>query len=266
MNLLAEFWPLTVSLFLGMAVITTGIWLLLRYAEQRMTSQGEPSHYRVSRVALYLLTGWAMAAFLLSWAGVFQAQEETVFPFITLGIGVPLIAGYLFLNRSTRLARVLEQIPQHWLIAFQFYRSLGFLFLVLYSVSKLPGVFALPAGIGDVLVGVTAPVVAYIYAAGYKRSCLAVLAWNVIGIADLVLAITLGFLSSPGMFQLLAVDNPNVMITAFPLVLVPTFAVPLSIVLHLASLRILREKVRQLRTAKGDVKGYACARFSKCEA
>ena len=156
-----------------------------------------------------------------------------------------MIAGYLFLNRSTRLTRVLEQVPQHWLVALQFYRSLGLIFLVAYSAGKLPGIFALPAGIGDVIVGVTAPVVAYFYAAGYKRSCLAVLAWNVTGIADLVLAVTLGFLSSPGIFQVLAIENPNVMITAFPLVLVPTFAVPLSIVLHLASLRILREKIRQ---------------------
>ncbi len=59
--------------------------------------------------------------------------------------------------------------------------------------------------------------------------------WNIAGIADLVLAVTLGFLTSPSPFQRLAFSLPNEL-TAFPLVLVPTFAVPLAILLHLVSL------------------------------
>jgi hypothetical protein len=47
---------------------------------------------------------------------------------------------------------------------------------------------------------------------------------------------TMGFLSSPGPFQLLARDIPNVLVTAFPLVLVPAFSVPLFLLLHLFSL------------------------------
>ena len=93
----------------------------------------------------------------------------------------------------------------------------------------------------------TAPVVAYIYAAGYKKACLSVLLWNIFGIVDLIFAISLGFLSSPGPLQLLALENPNQMITAFPLVLIPAFAVPLALILHLASLRLLFETDCQTR-------------------
>jgi hypothetical protein len=40
---------------------------------------------------------------------------------------------------------------------------------------------------------------------------------------------------------MLAFDAPNELISAFPLVMVPVFLVPLSILLHLASLKKLRQ-------------------------
>jgi hypothetical protein len=43
-------------------------------------------------------------------------------------------------------------------------------------------------------------------------------------------------LSSPSPFQLFAFDLPNELISEFPLVLVPVFLVPVSVLLHLASL------------------------------
>jgi hypothetical protein len=67
-----------------------------------------------------------------------------------------------------------------------------------------------------------------------------VLGWNLVGILDLAIAVTVGFLSSPGPFHVLAIKAPNELITAFPLVLVPIFAVPLSIALHFATLKRLR--------------------------
>ena len=60
--------------------------------------------------------------------------------------------------------------------------------------------------------------------------------WNCLGISDLVIALATGFLSSPSRFQIFSLDAANVLIGSFPLVMVPIFAVPLSIVLHLASL------------------------------
>ena len=50
------------------------------------------------------------------------------------------------------------------------------------------------------------------------------------------MAVTTGFLSSPSPIQLFAFDNPNTLITAFPLVMIPVFLVPLAVLLHLASL------------------------------
>ncbi len=60
--------------------------------------------------------------------------------------------------------------------------------------------------------------------------------WNWFGLSDLAVALTTGFLSAPSRFQILSLDAPNFLIGSFPLVMIPIYAVPLSIVLHLASL------------------------------
>ena len=118
---------------------------------------------------------------------------------------------------------------------------LGVIFLVLYAGGHLPGLFALPAGVFDVLVGIFAPSVAASFARSAEGSEGRVRLWNLLGIADLVIAVTLGFLTSPSPLQIAAFDRPNVLIAMFPLALIPVFAVPLSILLHIASLKKLSQ-------------------------
>lgn len=151
---------------------------------------------------------------------------------------------YGLASGSTVLRKTVEATPPQWIIGVQVYRTLGILFLILYAQQQLPGVFAVPAGVGDMIIGITTPLVAYLYFAKHQWARWLAILWNVAGIADLTLAITLGFLPSPGPFQLLALDSPNELIPSFPLVLIPTFAVPLSILLHLFSLRVLLSRKR----------------------
>jgi hypothetical protein len=136
----------------------------------------------------------------------------------------------------------------------QFYRVLGVIFVVLYTGRHLPGLFALPAGLGDSLVGVLAPFVAASFARSPEESARRVRLWNLLGIADLVIAVTLGFLTSPSPLQVAAFDRPSGLIAMFPLSLIPVFAVPLSILLHIASLQKLRQDqkagYRELRTGE----------------
>jgi hypothetical protein len=51
-----------------------------------------------------------------------------------------------------------QAIPQSWLIGIQLYRVLGVIFRLLKAQGRLPSLFALPAGAGDVAVGLLAPV------------------------------------------------------------------------------------------------------------
>jgi small basic protein len=186
-----------------------------------------------------LLAGWFLAALSLSWLGFYRGLPSRA-PTIQYGVLIPIVAGVALFWRWSLLKRIVELIPQSWIVSVQVYRALGLIFLVLYAGGRMPGAFAWPAGAGDVMVGLLAPAVGIAYARGSRGSAGMVWAWNLLGITDLVVAIATGFLTSPSPLQMLAFDRPNELINAFPLVMIPVFLVPLSVLLHLASLQKLR--------------------------
>jgi hypothetical protein len=109
----------------------------------------------------------------------------------------------------------------------QSWRIAGYTFLVLYFTGLLPGIFALPAGWGDVAIGITAPFAAMYLATAQRRGSF--VAWQLLGIADLVTAVTLGAtarLIDPHGIQ-------NSLMAVLPLSLIPTFAVPLCLIFHI---------------------------------
>jgi len=144
------------------------------------------------------------------------------------------------------MARVIEAVPQQWLIGVQFYRALGSIFLILYGAGKMPGLFAWPAGIGDVLVGTLALVVAITYARGPEKNGDLVWVWNILGLTDLSVAVATGMVTAPSPIQQFAFDLPNELLGEFPLVLIPIYLVPLSVLLHFASLTKLRRTAQHV--------------------
>jgi hypothetical protein len=187
------------------------------------------------RTAAVLLSLWFVVALALSWAEIFRGAADRA-PTIEFGIFVPVGVGLVWLWRSETAKRLLDAIPQSWLVGVQFYRVLGVIFLLLNAQRSLPSLFALPAGSGDIAVGLLAPAVGLAYARGVAGRELLVRGWNVLGLLDLTVAIATGFLTSPSPLQMFSFDAPNELITAYPLVLVPAFGVPLGILLHVASL------------------------------
>jgi hypothetical protein len=117
----------------------------------------------------------------------------------------------------------------------------GGVFLIAWGLGELPAVFAVPAGLGDIAVGVSAPIVAWRLSRGRRAGAV----WfNVLGIVDLAVAVSIGFLAGLGPTALLHVTPSTEAVTTLPLALIPTTAVPLAIGLHLVSLRGLSVRVR----------------------
>jgi hypothetical protein len=184
-------------------------------------------------------TLWLAAIWILAAEGAFQPGVLRL-PILPLAILLPLLVVLPILLRSRRIAEVLDAVPPSWLIGLQFYRVFGGIFFLGWAAGITPGVFALPAGTGDVLTGLLAlPVAFYVHAAGRGARRRAI-AWNLLGIVDLIVAITTGALSSPGPLQMLAFDHPNLAVGTYPTVLIPAFAVPMSLLFHGLSLRQLR--------------------------
>ena len=186
------------------------------------------------------LGGWFIFAVLTSLAGWYGGGERRA-PTIQYALLIPIVIGVLLFWASPLLRRTVAAVPNEWIVGIQFYRTLGVIFVILYAAGRLPGLFALPAGLGDTLVGLLAPLAAGAYARSEEGAARRVRLWNWLGIADLVIAVTTGFLTSPSPLQLAAFDRPNLLISIFPLSLIPVYMVPLSILLHLASLRRLRQ-------------------------
>ena len=131
------------------------------------------------------------------------------------------------------------------LVSMQAWRAGGLGFLALYAHRVLPGFFAFPAGLGDIAIGFTAPLVLltllrrpdFVTGRNFRR-------WNWLGILDLVVALTLGALGS-----MLAKGVPGEITTGvmalMPDVIIPAFLVPIFLMLHMVSLM----QSRRLRAA-----------------
>jgi hypothetical protein len=224
------------------AVLLMGLWTGLQRTELP----------KKSRTATWLavavpLLAWFGVADWLGRSGIYEPRADGL-PLLPLAIIVPLVVGLFLTLRSSRLAAVLDAIPVYWLVGFQVYRVLGVVFLIQLARGLAPWQFALPAGIGDVLTGLFAlPVASYLMMHG-SRAVPKAMAWNLFGITDLTVAITMGALTSLGPLHAMAFDNPTQF--AYPLVMIPTFAVPLSLILHGLSLRQLARQ--RAMTAHGD--------------
>jgi hypothetical protein len=129
-------------------------------------------------------------------------------------------------------------------------RVVGVTFLLVMAQGRLPAIFALPAGLGDIAAGLAAPLVARRLAQG--GGCRRAVWFNLFGILDLVVALSIGFLAGLGPWQPLEVTPSTEPLSLLPLALVPTVAVPLSLALHLVSLRRLRAATRP----EGDRAGH----------
>src|SRR6516162_5331424 len=185
---------------------------------------------------------WLVGVFLLGAAG-----NDVLPP--RMALVATLLLGYLLLLSPT-FRRVVAAVPQHWLIGIQAFRILGAVWLVRYLTGGLPGLFALPAGIGDVATGLLALFVAYAWYSGKPYARSAAIAWNLFGMADLVNAVVLAGLTNGGAGNIV-----------FPLVLIPTYGVPRAFLIHSYSLiGLLRNTSQQAPRAQSLNYGMGAAR------
>jgi len=236
--------PTTAHQLMAHGLIALGLWLGLESTD--LTSDQRRTTWLAVMIPYTL---WMSVAWSGAINGVFRTG--TRLPALPLAIFVPVIIGAPLLLLSKRVGEVLDAMPVSWLVALQLYRVFGSWALAAGLRGALPGEFGLPAGIGDTLTGVFAVPAAIAVATGSARGRRAAIAWNIFGLADITVAITLGAITSPGPFQLIVPDVPGIGAGAYPGVLTPALVVPSSILLHALSLRQLRRRSgRTSRTAR----------------
>ena len=204
-----------------------------------------PSRAEQSKVSAVSSTGAFVAAFFLAWLalicvlgarGAFVAPRGAPPLALLIGLLGPLSLFLLGYWTIRPLRGFVLSADLRIIVGIQAWRWAGFGFLTLYSFRVLPGIFAWPAGLGDMAIGVTSPLVlsALLRRPGFAASK-SFVAWNLSGILDLTVAVSIGALV-PLLAPNLYGPVSTAPMTQLPLVLVPTYLVPTFLILHLTAL------------------------------
>src|SRR5260370_24639479 len=98
----------------------------------------------------------------------------------------PIVLFFSWFVSSPAFRQFGRSLSPHALTMAQTWRITGFVFIILNVYGLLPGVFAVPAGLGDMAIGATAPLTARRLVNANKRR--GFILWQVLGISDLLMA------------------------------------------------------------------------------
>jgi len=188
------------------------------------------------RMGVVLAIWFALAA-LAGVTGAVAVGPDALFRPLALTMVGPVLAFVALYLGSARFRDFVLGRDLRFVTLLQAWRVVGFAFLPLYFFGVLPGLFAWPAGVGDVLVGLSAPwvVFALLRDPAFAASR-AFVVWNVLGLADFAVAGATAVLASGAIPGLVAGGVTSAPMELWPLMLFPSFVVPLFAIAHLTAL------------------------------
>lgn len=212
-------------------------------ATTTLTQASEARAVRPGAIRLSIalaLTLWLLLVLALGAKHAFSGRPGAPPVAIALGVGVPLAVFFAWLRLSRSFREVVLSLDLSFIAGLQAWRWAGLGFLFLYAYRILPAMFALPAGLGDMAVGFAAPwmILGLVRQPEFGASK-AFIRWNVLGIADLILALGLGAASAwfPGKVSAAPMAT-------LPLLVIPAYLVPLFLMLHATALMQGRRSAR----------------------
>ena len=227
-------WALVLTGVIGIPALSCAVLYCVALA----AGLGRRATTVLTATAATVLGGWIVVSALLARSGVYLQDPGEDVPWFLVAVVGTLIA-LLLATRVPLVSRILAEPGTPARLALPHtLRVVGVLFLIVMAQGHLPAAFALPAGLGDIAIGLSAPFVARRLARGTGRA--GAVRFNVLGILDLVVAVSIAFL----LFEFVEVTPSTAPLRLLPLALIPTVAVPLAVALHIVSLRQLRTAAR----------------------
>ena len=187
---------------------------------------------------------WFASVVAAHYAGLLRAGSGNLPVPFGVAVAVPIVIFFASYWAVPRFHAAVLDVDLRLVTGFQAWRVAGFVFLPLLAFGHLPGLFAWPAGLGDVAVGLAAPWVVWrVVKDGNYATTHAFAAFHWLGLLDVVGALGTFTVASgiiPGL------TNPtSVVMEEMPLSLIPGFLVPAFVILHAVALL----KARALRRA-----------------
>ena len=208
-------------------------------------TQNSPWTIKAIVVTTGLLFIQFTAAYVIGSGHLLTNGAGMPFPPIAITAVIPVVGFLAAYNLiPTFRAFVLAQ-DIRTLTMLQLWRVVGFVFLPLYAFEVLPGLFALPAGIGDVVVGLLAFFVVskidrnpnFVTSPGFVR-------FHLLGLTDFVIAITTSALAAGAIPALIPGGVTSAALDVWPLNIFPSFIVPAFMIAQLSVLLKVREARR----------------------
>jgi len=198
-----------------------------------ITGRSYFKNHKVGIVLSGLVVSWFVIILVLISNGIFHVEDGQRSPILLIALISPIAGSYIIYRSSKTVQQFIFSIPLHWLTVIQVARIGGILFLYLMVLGILPAVFALPAGVGDFTAGILAIPASYMLWKMKKHARKMAAVATIFGIGDLVVAISIGNISSAGS----SISNTL-------LVLIPTFLVPLFLIAHMFTIvRLQKNKL-----------------------
>ncbi len=197
---------------------------------------------RGRRVTVSAIAAWFVAACICGILGIIDSPGH---PPIALGgfIGLPVLGFVAAYRISPSIRAFAASLSFPLLVGSHLWRFVGLGFVIAWLEGALPAGFAIPEGFGDIIAALGALLLLPTLRKGRVPRGL-LLAWNTWGFLDLISAIVMGVLYSNSTLGILSrgTATTRLMVT-FPVSLIPTFFVPLFLLLHALTFKRLARGV-----------------------
>ena len=152
-----------------------------------------------------------------------------IIAFVAIALGRSPVGGYLAAS-----------LPLGLIFALQSFRiGVELTLSSLHDVGLTTRLMTLAGGNVEILIGISAPLIALIATRGTVGRRIA-LFWNVVGLLSLLNVAARAVLTAPGPLNLIHAELPNVAMGMFPFSYIPGFMAPLAMMLHVLAFHALR--------------------------
>lgn len=238
--------PSPLPLLLSVAVTFATLVLGLRAAVGRART---PELARLPLAVSLALALWLGLTAAIAQSGALSVFESL--PPRLMMLPMSALVVLVVVTRGATFRRLLAATPPAWPVALMSFRVVVELMIwQLYKSGAMPRQMTFEGRNFDVLVGLSAPVIAHGLANGRLGRRAAIL-WNVAGLALLLNVVVIAVTSVPGPTRLDWGGEPLTIVATAPFVWLPAFLVPVAVFGHVSSLRQVLARRDAMEAAAG---------------
>jgi hypothetical protein len=224
---------LFIALVFGIAFL---IIIAVQACGKRLNLPFEETRNNISAAIIVLLV-WLMFTLIIGLSGFLS--DFTAMPPKILLIVVPPFVFMLVILMSKQFHELSAPLDNFWFIYPQSFRILmEFILWLLFRYKIIPVQMTFEGYNFDIIIGLTAPIIAYYCFNRKIWSPKIALVWNFAGLALLINIVVISFLSTP-YFTVFTTKPANMVAFYFPFVWLPAVVVPFAFLLHILSIRKL---------------------------